>query len=183
MAPFAQTAIKTDPFATLGVPRSSGKAQTKKAYHKLAVQYHPDKTGHEGTARFQEIQAAYESIFTRNLCSDASDDVEDADGLSFQPLNRALWEGPPVPPILSGREKYNLMKGRLKRFSEGKRSKRLSGADQDAAYPSHELQIQTQLEVLDNLTCTMNTEVGTAVGHLLFFLRRMWVDNTIGVFF
>ena len=32
-----------DPYAILGVHRGDGAAKIKKAYHKLALKYHPDK--------------------------------------------------------------------------------------------------------------------------------------------
>jgi curved DNA-binding protein len=49
-----------DAYETLGVPRGASDAEIKKAYRRLAGQHHPDKGG--DTARFQEIQSAYETL-------------------------------------------------------------------------------------------------------------------------
>lgn len=46
-----------DFYKTLGVPRNATKDEIKKAYRKLAHQYHPDKGGDEN--RFKEINEAY----------------------------------------------------------------------------------------------------------------------------
>lgn len=46
----------------LGVPSTATKYEIKKAYHKLAVQYHPDKCqGKE--EKFQEIKTAYDVLY------------------------------------------------------------------------------------------------------------------------
>ena len=50
----------TDFYSTLGVPRTATADEIKRAYRKLASQHHPDKGG--DTARFQEIQTAYETL-------------------------------------------------------------------------------------------------------------------------
>lgn len=49
-----------DYYKTLGVEKNATPDDIKKAYRKLASQHHPDKGG--DTIRFQEIQAAYETL-------------------------------------------------------------------------------------------------------------------------
>ena len=53
-----------DPYDVLGVGTSASEAEVKRAYRKLAKQYHPDK--HQGDkraqAKFAEINAAYEIV-------------------------------------------------------------------------------------------------------------------------
>ncbi len=52
-----------DYYETLGVERNSSEAAIKKAYRKLARQYHPDINKEPGAqARFQEISEAYEVL-------------------------------------------------------------------------------------------------------------------------
>jgi molecular chaperone DnaJ len=50
----------TDHYQTLGVPKTASQDEIKKAFRKLASQHHPDKGG--DTAKFQEIQAAYDTL-------------------------------------------------------------------------------------------------------------------------
>jgi DnaJ-domain-containing protein 1 len=56
-------------YATLGTPVTATIPEVKTAYHRLALQNHPDKTRHLtpaqqriAAARFQEVQEAYEEI-------------------------------------------------------------------------------------------------------------------------
>ena len=49
-----------DAYQTLGVPRGASDEEIKKAYRTMASKNHPDKGG--DTARFQEIQSAYETL-------------------------------------------------------------------------------------------------------------------------
>lgn len=50
----------TDHYAALGVAKTASQDEIKKAFRKLASQHHPDKGG--DTAKFQEIQAAYDTL-------------------------------------------------------------------------------------------------------------------------
>ena len=49
-------------YETLGVSEKATDKEIKKAYKKLAMQYHPDKGGDE--KKFKEISAAYDGLKT-----------------------------------------------------------------------------------------------------------------------
>ena len=55
---------KRDYYEVLGVDRSASEAEIKKAYRKLAMQYHPDrnKEDEQAAARFKEAAEAYEVL-------------------------------------------------------------------------------------------------------------------------
>lgn len=50
-----------DFYETLGVDRKASKEEIKKAFHKLAHKYHPDKQGGD-EARFKEVNEAYQTL-------------------------------------------------------------------------------------------------------------------------
>jgi curved DNA-binding protein len=50
----------TDAYETLGVGKNATEVEIKKAYRAMASKHHPDKGG--DTAKFQEIQSAYETL-------------------------------------------------------------------------------------------------------------------------
>ncbi len=54
---------KQDYYDVLGVPRNAAPDEIKKAFRRLAMQYHPDRNKQPGTeARFKEINEAYEIL-------------------------------------------------------------------------------------------------------------------------
>ncbi|MBN1275896.1 MAG: DnaJ domain-containing protein [Deltaproteobacteria bacterium] len=58
---------RKDYYAVLGVSKEAGQDEIKKAYRKLAFQYHPDTNegGHEAEDRFKEISEAYDVLGDR----------------------------------------------------------------------------------------------------------------------
>lgn len=56
-----------DPYSVLGVSPGASEDEIKKAYKKLAKQYHPDVTGNspEAERKMQEINAAYDELMNR----------------------------------------------------------------------------------------------------------------------
>ncbi|HPZ06451.1 MAG TPA: DnaJ domain-containing protein, partial [Clostridiales bacterium] len=55
---------KRDYYEVLGVGRGAGESEIKKAYRKLAKQYHPDVNpgDKEAEAKFKEVSEAYEVL-------------------------------------------------------------------------------------------------------------------------
>ena len=55
---------KRDYYEVLGVSKSADAAELKKAYRKLAVQFHPDRNPDDKTAedKFKEAAEAYEVL-------------------------------------------------------------------------------------------------------------------------
>jgi len=53
-----------DPYEVLGVPRSATDDEIRRAFHKLAHKYHPDKTGgnKEADEKMKEVNAAYDIL-------------------------------------------------------------------------------------------------------------------------
>ncbi|XP_043943350.1 dnaJ homolog subfamily B member 9 [Protopterus annectens] len=54
---------KKDYYDVLGVPKTASDRQIKKAFHKLAMKYHPDKNkSPDAETKFREIAEAYETL-------------------------------------------------------------------------------------------------------------------------
>jgi molecular chaperone DnaJ len=66
--------MNIDPFLTLGVAHDSTPADWKRAYRRLAMRWHPDRSDDpQATERFKEINAAYEQL----LAADQPDVVDE----------------------------------------------------------------------------------------------------------
>lgn len=50
---------RDDHYTILGLTRTSGRAEIRRAYRLLALRHHPDRAGPDGTATFQRIAEAY----------------------------------------------------------------------------------------------------------------------------
>ncbi|KAI6698481.1 hypothetical protein NL676_018600 [Syzygium grande] len=56
-------AKRTDPYKALGVEKNASQREIQKAFHKLSLQYHPDKNKNKGAQeKFSEINNAYEIL-------------------------------------------------------------------------------------------------------------------------
>ncbi|CDP06457.1 unnamed protein product [Coffea canephora] len=60
---FAVESKTLDPYKVLGVDRSASQREIQKAFHKLSLQYHPDKNKNKGAQeKFAEINNAYDIL-------------------------------------------------------------------------------------------------------------------------
>jgi molecular chaperone DnaJ len=80
-------------YNTLGVSENANSDEIKKAYRKLANQYHPDKGG--DTNQFQQIQAAYDTIGDNNRRAQYDAERRGGDGFRFTVNGQDLNSGMP----------------------------------------------------------------------------------------
>jgi curved DNA-binding protein CbpA len=68
--------MSTDYFAVLGVEPGCSTAELKRAYHRLALKYHPDRNPDpEAVSKFQQIQEAYDILSEPSKNGGFSSDV------------------------------------------------------------------------------------------------------------
>jgi molecular chaperone DnaJ len=60
---------RDDHYTVLGLTRTSGGAEIRRAYRLLALRHHPDRAGPDGTATFQRIAEAYRVLSDPSLRS------------------------------------------------------------------------------------------------------------------
>merc|ERR1719198_2353545 len=85
-----------DYYKVLNVSRSASTREIKRAYHKLAVEYHPDKNpdDREGAeAKFKQVAQAYEVLSDEDLRKkyDAGEDVTGQPGEQEQQQGGGHW--------------------------------------------------------------------------------------------
>lgn len=94
MACSAGATTSRDPYSTLGLSPGATKHEIKKAYRRLALQYHPDVCdGNHCTTNFQQINHAYETLLNSSTQQfgefedDLSDNLE-----GFMGVGDDSWE-------------------------------------------------------------------------------------------
>jgi molecular chaperone DnaJ len=108
-------AAADDYYARLGVPRTAGLAELRRAYRLLALRLHPDRAGPGSTERFQRLSEAYQVL---------------SDAQCRARYDAGLDRGDPPPSRTHGDGEYVGSGGRVTwrtRQARGRRLDRLSG--------------------------------------------------------
>lgn len=89
----------SDPYQTLGVPKTASEAEIKKAFRALAKKHHPDKHAGDAAAkkRFQEISGAYDILGDKEKRAqfDAGAIGGDGNPRGFDPRQGGFRQGNP----------------------------------------------------------------------------------------
>lgn len=89
---------RKDWYKILGISKTASMSEIKKAYKKLALQWHPDKNVDnraEAEAKFQEIAAAYEVLGDEDKRTryDRGEDIEEGMGMGGGGFNNPFGQG------------------------------------------------------------------------------------------
>src|SRR5438552_17816860 len=108
-------AIKRDYYEVLGVSRTASAEELKRAYRKLALQFHPDRNPNDPQAesRFKEVNEAYEVLSDqskRQRYDTFAHSAQGTPGFDFggaglggiNDLRDMLFVAPPAGPVGSG---------------------------------------------------------------------------------
>jgi molecular chaperone DnaJ len=87
-------------YLILGIPRTETAHGIQKAFRKLAKQHHPDRMGPHGTAAFQEIVEAYETLSDPGRRREYDDQLLDAETLTQSPPEPIIPQAWPRPEPL-----------------------------------------------------------------------------------
>lgn len=88
-----------DPYSVLGLSRNAGPAEWKRAFRRLAMRWHPDRSDHpEATERFKKIRAAYDQLLADEAPAEALDEADRASAHAAPPDEAAADERLPKAP-------------------------------------------------------------------------------------
>jgi curved DNA-binding protein CbpA len=95
-----RSAIVGNPYARLGLAPGAPFSDVKRAYRRLAMQFHPDRAGSSNLQSFLAVKAAYESIVDRSSLGLPGDRRPGSVRRTTvpRPVRRGPTMGAPPPP-------------------------------------------------------------------------------------
>ncbi|MDR0960853.1 MAG: molecular chaperone DnaJ [Propionibacteriaceae bacterium] len=158
--------MSTDYYSVLGVSRDAGPEEIKKAYRKLAMQYHPDVATEDGAAeKFKEIGEAYEVLSDpqkRDIYDRGGDPMGGAAGFGagFPGFGGGFDFGSIVDAMFGGMAGGGPQRGPRSRVARGQdRIERLTLSLVEAAFGVH-----TEVPIEAAVLCATCKGSGTADG-------------------